>query len=700
MKSIRKIKTKLLMVILGVAFGFSIIIFAVTLSQLMVQKESIEEKGYKEAQVLSEDTKQTLGEFNKQAARDFASASNKYFNQVFTNIRKHVVAVADETAALYQAGNANVPFDDNVGLIGNTKQTKIADEFGAIAPVRSFIENLPSYNAKKLDVLDLYVVTQSGMCLDGTNSPLGKNYQDLRREEWYQQARKHAAKYAKKHTGKKKKDTYIYWSGVFTGKVTGKEKVICVVPVYGRNGSFKGCAAGDMEAENFRNILQDFDEEQINSVIFFDRNGKLMHATKDYEDENKENNEKIKEIEKHLGKNEIVNAGDEIYAFSKLKETGWTICLVLSQEVMNQTTQNIQASIEENARGITEIVEESIQKSIFLFVVIAAIGAAAVLIITNVLAAGFVRPIRRLMSQVGEVGSGNLEQVIAVDTKDEIGQLAGAFNRMLGELKNYMANLQVMTVDKERMTAELDVAKQIQRNMLPDMFPAFPERNEFDIYALLQPVNDGGENFYDFFLVDRSHFCMVLGDVSGSGVPATMFAVVTKTHIKNYAQLGYQPDRILVETNNQLSYKNDAGLTVSVFIGIIDLITGSMQYVNAGQMPPLWKHSGADFDFLRVKSCFALGNMENVPYWQQSVRLAQGDMIFLYTKGVAETQDEKGNEYTQEYLYEYLNGLVRHEYKLDGILEGIEEDLQRFSGGAVQKQDSTMLVFRYFGSHE
>ena len=100
---------------------------------------------------------------------------------------------------------------------------------------------------------------------------------------------------------------------------------------------------------------------------------------------------------------------------------------------------------------------------------------------------------------------------------------------------------------------------------------------------------------------------MVVGDVTGSGIPTTLFAVITKTHIKNYAQLGYQPDRILAETNNQLSYKNDAGLTASVFVGIVDLQTGMLQYINAGQMTPLWKNSGGDFKFLKSKSCFALG---------------------------------------------------------------------------------------------
>ena len=191
---------------------------------------------------------------------------------------------------------------------------------------------------------------------------------------------------------------------------------------------------------------------------------------------------------------------------------------------------------------------------------------------------------------------------------------------------------------------------------------------------------------------------MVVGDVAGRGIPATLFAVITKTHIKNYAQLGYRPDRILAETNNQLSYRNEAGLTVSVFIGIVDLQMGDFQYCNAGQMAPLWKHSGRDFEFLEAKNCFALANMENVPYWKQAVRLAQGDMLFLYTQGVPETADAKGNEYTQEYLYEYLNSVVKHQYKFTDMADSIQGDLRRFSAGMEQRKDSTLLLFRYFGT--
>ncbi|MCH5264629.1 MAG: SpoIIE family protein phosphatase [Lachnospiraceae bacterium] len=673
MKSVKSIKTKLLLVILGVAFGFSFFFLAGTILQLEEQNSIIQEKSSEEAEILSHNAKESLSELNKRTALDFSSACNKYFNQSFANIRKHAVSIGREMSRLYQSDN-RVPLDNNVGIIRGTKRSEIKEEFGKVAPIRDFIRNLPSYNPKQLGKLDLYVVTESGMCLDGTSSRMRNSDINLRREDWYQQA-------------KKQKD--IYWSGISVGQVTGKEIVVCVQPIYDGSGRFMGCAAGDIVVGKFQEMLEEFDERQIKSVIFFDRKGKLMYATNGYQN--------VTEVEGYLGQQEIVEAEDEIYAFNTLEETGWTICLVLDQEAMNQTTEDIETGIEKNADEITDIVGRSIRISIMVFVGLVAVGAFFVLILTNLLAAGLVKPIRQLMGQVEAAGAGDLDQVITVDTRDEIGQLAEVFNQMLGKLKDYMRNLQLVTGDRERMAAEADVAKKIQKNMLPDIFPAFPERNEFDVYAVLKPVEEGDSNFYDFFLVDKAHFCIVLGDVAGSGVPATMFAVVTRTHIKNYAKLGYQPDRILVETNNQLSEKNDAGMTASVFICIVDLLSGSMQYVNAGGQNPFWKHSGKDFDVLPCKSCFSLANMGNMPYTQQTVQLAQGDMLFLYTKGIPETVDDKGNEYTEGCLQEQLNGLVGHEYQLDGLLGGINRELEQFSGDTPQKQDGTMLVFRYFG---
>jgi len=670
----RSIKKQLLMTILGVVFGFSLIIVAIMLSQLIFQKNEIQERGQKEAQTLSKETGDTLGQMNEQIAKDFAGSCTKYFNIRFAGIRKHVEAIRDNMTALYREGRNYGAMDEKVGVMEGASVKEVSKEFSMIAPIRSFIQYLPEYNAKDVNRLDLYVVAESGMCLDGTDSALGNHYADLRKEDWYQRTKK---------KGK------TYWSGIFKGKVTGRIKVICSMPVYDKKGKFRGCVSGDMTVDAFQEMIEEFNEEQIVSVIFFDKSGELMYATNGYKN--------VEQVKENLGKKDVVNMGDELYSYTTLKETGWRICLVLNQKTIRQTTQKLQTDVEKNAEEITGIVQESIQKIIIIFGFSMAAGAVFVVVITNFLAAGFVRPIRQLMLQVKEVGSGNLNQMVAVRTKNEIGQLADAFHKMTEELKDYMDNLQSMTAIQERITAELNVAKQIQMNMLPDRFPAFPERHEFDVYAVVNPVDAGGGNFYDFFMADKNHFCMVVGDVTGTGIPATLFAVITKTHIKNYAQLGYHTDRILAETNNQLSYRNEAGLTVSVFAGIIDLQTGDFEYCNAGQMAPLWKHSGKDFEFLKAKNCFALAGMENVPYWKQSVRFTQGDMLFLYTQGVPETVDAKGNEYTQEYLYEYLNSVVKHQYKFADMAGSIQEDLKRFSAGMEQKKDSTLLLFRYFG---
>ena len=674
MKSIKK---QLLITILGVVFGFSILIFFITLSQLVHQKNTIKEQGQKEAQVLSKETGETLGRLNEQVARDFAGSCSRYFNHKFAAITKHVNAIQENMDSLYQGGKSYGSLDKNVGLAEGVAAADVSKEFSVISPIRDFIKYLPEYDKEKLDKLDLYVMTDSGMCLDGAGSPMGEGYPDLRKEDWYQQAKEI------KKTGR------AYWSGIFKGKVTGKTKVICAMPIRDRKGRLKGCAAGDMDVGAFQGMIEEFDEKQIVSVIFFDRGKEMMYATNGYE-----NTDRIKA---YLGKEEVVSQGDEVYAFSTLEETGWTICLVLNQEMISQTMKKLQVDVEKNAEGITGIVQESIERTIVIFGISMAVGIVLAVIITNFLAGVFVRPIRQLMSQVREAGSGNLNQQISVKSKNEIGQLANAFHNMTEELKKYMDNLQNMTASQERVAAELNVARQIQMNMLPQQFPAFSGKSEFDIYAVVNPVAAGGGSFYDYFMVDKTHLCMVIGEVTGTGIPSTLFAVITKTHIKNYAQLGYEPDRILAETNNQLSYKNEAGLTVSVFVGIVDLQTGVYWYSNAGQMSQLWKHSGKDFEFLSVKSGFALANMENVPYRKQSVHFAQGDMILLYTQGVSGTMDAKGNEYTREYLHEYLNLVLKQQYEMKDIADSILDDLKRFSAGMEQSRDSTLLLFRYFG---
>lgn len=282
-----------------------------------------------------------------------------------------------------------------------------------------------------------------------------------------------------------------------------------------------------------------------------------------------------------------------------------------------------------------------------------------------------------------------------VHTEDEIQLLGENLNRMTSELIAYMGNLRQVTAEKERISAELDVATNIQLSMLPCIFPAFPERTEFDIYAKLAVAREMGGSFYDFFLVDQTHLAVIAGEIQGKGVPAALLMMITKTLIKNYAQLGYSPAQVFAETNNQLSDSNE-GMTTTAFLGILDLVSGEFDYVNAGHCVPLFKHAGGEFEWLPAKDCFVLGGMERVPYWQQSVKLAQGDLLFLYTKGLVEAENRTRVQYSSEHMRMRLNQVMGEVYALQDIVGIMEEDVKHFQEGAPQEKDIVMVLLRFF----
>jgi len=285
---------------------------------------------------------------------------------------------------------------------------------------------------------------------------------------------------------------------------------------------------------------------------------------------------------------------------------------------------------------------------------------------------------------------------ISVSTKDEIELLASSLNHMTSEIKNYMINLAGMTAEKERIGAELNVANQIQANMFPTVFPAFPNRSEMDIYAT-RTTGDGDGNFYDFFLVDENHLCIVAGKASGKGIPAMLFAVLAAANIRSFARLGYQPYRIVLETNNQLSQNNTEGLTVSAFIGVVDLKTGEMDYINAGQPTTVVKRAGASFEEVSEVKSFVLANMENVNFRQNHLNFMQGDVMLLYTSGVSETKNDRGEEFSEVYISVQLNEIVKREYELDKILDAMNKALIEFKNGSKDTSGGIILIFRFLG---
>lgn len=285
------------------------------------------------------------------------------------------------------------------------------------------------------------------------------------------------------------------------------------------------------------------------------------------------------------------------------------------------------------------------------------------------------------------------DQRIYIQTGDEIQSLSESFNFMLAELENYIANLSKVTAEKERIGAELDIAKHIQASMLPCIFPAFPDRKEIDIYATMTPAKEVGGDFYDFFMVDDRHLAIVMADVSGKGVPAALFMVIGKTLIKDHTVPGSDLGKVFTDVNNLLCEANSEGLFITAFEGVLDLVTGTFNFVNAGhEMPYICKANG-DFEAYKVRPGFVLAGMEDMKYRAGTMTLEVGDKIFQYTDGVTEATNSNNELYGMERLGKILNA-QKHTSPSE-ILTAVKADIDNFVGDAPQFDDITMLCLEY-----
>ena len=295
-----------------------------------------------------------------------------------------------------------------------------------------------------------------------------------------------------------------------------------------------------------------------------------------------------------------------------------------------------------------------------------------------------------------EHGEGLVMDKVRIAAKDEIGELYLAMSKMELDIAHYLDNLRKVTAERERVGAELNVAKQIQADMLPSIFPAFPNRHDFDIYATMTPAKEVGGDFYDFFLVDETHLAMVIADVSGKGVPAALFMVIAKTLIKNRTLAGGTPAQILADVNNQLCEGNVAQLFVTVWLSILDLSTGKGVAANAGHEHPAVCRKDGEFALVEYRHSPAVATMEGLRFREHEFELRPGDTLFVYTDGVPEATDATPALYGNERMLKVLNNERRH--PLQTILHAVKADVDAFIGDAPQFDDITMLALTFYGS--
>ncbi|MCM8781316.1 MAG: SpoIIE family protein phosphatase [Candidatus Omnitrophica bacterium] len=270
-----------------------------------------------------------------------------------------------------------------------------------------------------------------------------------------------------------------------------------------------------------------------------------------------------------------------------------------------------------------------------------------------------------------------------------------AINLIQLSIKRFIENLKAETQARERIESELRIAHEIQNSMLPRVFPPFPDRKEFDIFAMMDPAKEVGGDFYDFFFVDKNRLCVVIGDVSGKGVPAALFMAISKTLFRTEAMRGLPPDEVVSRVNNLLCLDNQTCMFVTVFCLILNTETGEVQFCNGGHNPPLICNQTGCFQFIEVPKGFVIGAIENSKCVSKSLLLKPNDIIFLYTDGVTEAMNPQNKLFSEERLKSCLE---KYKHKdITEIVKSIREEISDFAQDAPQSDDITMLVLRYNG---
>ncbi len=327
-----------------------------------------------------------------------------------------------------------------------------------------------------------------------------------------------------------------------------------------------------------------------------------------------------------------------------------------------------------------------------LVFVFAILGALAV-------AGRIVKPLERMTKRINMLGGSS--DVFEMDddyrTGDEIEILAESFAALSEKTRNYITQITQITAEKERIGVELDMAAGIQAHMLPNIFPAFPDRDEFDIYATMGPAKEVGGDFYDFFMIGEDHLGMVVADVSGKGVPAALFSMIAKTMLKTQAQTRLSPERVLLEVNASLSEGNEEDMFVTVWLGVLEISTGELTYADAGHEKLLLYQNGA-WRFLPKAGGPALAMWdpedlalldEKYRFRNRTVTLQPGDAIFQYTDGVTEATNADNELFGEARLLEAMNSAPSA--KPEELLPHVRARIDAFVQDAPQFDDITML---------
>lgn len=311
----------------------------------------------------------------------------------------------------------------------------------------------------------------------------------------------------------------------------------------------------------------------------------------------------------------------------------------------------------------------------------------------------FTRQFNTLMEEISDMGQDHPAPAVAnAFSVTEFETMHQVIDRTSHALNDQMDTIRRMTAEQERISTEMNLAREIQASALPLIFPPFPEREDIDLYASMTPAKEVGGDFYDFFMIDDDHLALVIADVSGKGIPAALFMMVSQALIKTQLMTGLAPAEALTNVNLQLCENNDSQMFVTVWAAVIELSTGKGLACNAGHENPALRRADGAFELLEYPHNMFVGAVKKARYQNREFELKPGDCIFVYTDGVPEAANDAEEMFGEEQLCEALN--QRPDAEPEELIRHVHDTVNRFAGNAKQFDDITMLCVKYYGTKE
>lgn len=682
-------------------------------------KNIVKDSGGSLGETVSSDAELTMREQSDYILSQIVQGNARYIDTFFEKLKLYVQMEADYAANLYanaseyqphpvseplpsQNGELAVQLLYSKGVKENLTE-ELKEEIGLLGNASDFLFQL---NHGWESLASNYITSKSGFSIvcdaesggnfkAGSKEPLpfeGEN------RPWYLGAVQTGAP---------------FFTDVTQDANGGGAAIMCGVPFY-HNKEFKGVAGGGIYLNEIKQIVEKTKVGETGYSVILNQDGEIIFSSRkvgefrqDVENMvdlrksgNKELSALIQEMmEKGSGIGEASIDKKRYYvAYSKMDVVNWYFLTVIEEEEVLSDAWFMKNNIVMETDHMVRRVVGNILFAIALILLVAIGMIAAVVKVSVENSVKITEPIERLTEAVKAFGGGSMQFSCTVETGDEVEVLAKAFGKMSLDLKEYMTNLMKVTAEKEQIGAELNIATQIQMDMLPRIFPYMPNREEFDLYAMMEPAKEVGGDFYDYFMTDEDHLVIVAADVSGKGVPAALFMVIAKTLIKNHMQNGNAPKDAFFNTNNELCEGNDAMMFATAFLGVLTVSTGELVYVNAGHVPPMILHENGSFSWLRCKAGLVLGAMQNISYEQGSMLLKKGERIFLYTDGIPEAINLEEEEYGETRMEKFMQ--FHGTEPMTEVLKKFREDIRIFANGAEQFDDITMLLVEYHNQKE